>query len=143
MSEIYVTLPFGGEDRRFGLPLGQIRAVQTKCDAGPSELLRRYWNQTYRVDDVREVIFQGLVGGGMDQAAATRLVIDTFDGQPLGGFVLIAEAIMSACIAGVKDDDLGEPEGEAGTSDHSPGASSSSVSSTASAPSPAASVPET
>ena len=32
---------FGGEERTFRLGLGQVRALQEKCDAGPSELARR------------------------------------------------------------------------------------------------------
>lgn len=107
-----VALLFGGEERVFRLPIGRIRAVQAKCDAGPMELLQRYMTGRWRLDDLREVLLQGLVGGGMDQSAATRLVIDNFDDQPMQQFVLLAQAIVSAAVVGVEDEPLGEPKGE-------------------------------
>lgn len=100
-----VSLPFGGEERRFKLGIGQWRAVQEKCDAGPPELLRRYVEGTWRIDDLREVLFQGLVGGGLDQASATALIVGTFDPNPKLQFVAIAQAIVMAGL-------IGDPGGE-------------------------------
>lgn len=100
-----VSLPFGGEERRFKLGIGQWRAVQEKCDAGPPELLRRYVEGTWRIDDLREVLFQGLVGGGLDQASATALIVGTFDPNPKLQFVPLAQAVVMASL-------IGDPEGE-------------------------------
>lgn len=105
-----IELAFAGDDRLFRLPIGRLRAVQEKCDAGPMELLRRYVGGTWRVDDLREVIFQGLIGGGMGQTQATVLVSANFDGLPLAEFVPIAQAIVMAAVVGVEDEEVGEPE---------------------------------
>lgn len=105
-----VTLPFGGEDRVFRLALGQLRALQEKTDCGPPELLRRFAMQTWRVDDVREPILQGLIGGGLDSPKATQLVQSYVDSAPYGLHLQLAQAIVAAAIVGVDDEDLGEPQ---------------------------------
>lgn len=129
-----VTLAWGGEDRLFRLPLGRMRALQEKTDAGPPELLRRYVTQTWRIDDVREAILQGLIGGGLDNQAATKAVAAYFDDTPVESHVLVAQAIVAAAIVGVGDEDLGEPGGEVRPSSPSPAASSVSEAFTAPEP---------
>lgn len=106
-----IALQFAGEERVFRLPVGRWRAVQEKCDAGPAELLRRYVEQTWRLDDLREVVLQGLIGGGLEQAAASRLMASYFDGLPLQQFVPIAQAIVMASLVGAPDEEE-EPAGE-------------------------------
>lgn len=125
-----VTLLWGGEERLFRLPIGRIRAVQEKCDAGLPELLRRYITQAWMIDDVREVILQGLIGGGLDNQSATKAVMAYFDDTPVQPHVITAQAIVAAAIVGVDDEDLGEPEGEETGSRPSPEESSASPTST-------------
>ncbi|QBX38671.1 gene transfer agent family protein [Brevundimonas sp. S30B] len=125
-----ISLAFGGEERSFRLPIGRLRPLQEKVDAGPMELLQRFAAGTWRVDDLRETILQGLIGGGLDQAKASRLVIDYFDDQPLQPFVTLAQAIIMAAVVGAEDEELGEPRGEEATSSPSPKASSGSAEST-------------
>ncbi|WP_336968347.1 gene transfer agent family protein [Brevundimonas aurantiaca] len=130
-----VTLPFGGEDRLFRMPLGRMRAVQEKCDAGPPELLTRYVAKTWRVDDVREPILQGLIGGGLAPHEAQRLVETAMDGLPMMPFVAIAQAVVLAFLIGADDEEPGEaPAGEA--SANRPSREESSVSQASTAPAP-------
>lgn len=132
-----VTLDFAGEERPFRLPIGRLRVLQERCDAGPLELVRRYENGNWRVDDVREPILQGLIGGGMDQAMATKLVTQFFDGFPLLKFVTLAQVIVLAALAGSPEEDADEdgtkPVGEPPASPLSPEARSASGGSTAAA----------
>lgn len=131
-----VTLPFGGEDRLFRMPLGRMRAVQEKCDAGPPELLTRYVAKTWRVDDVREPILQGLIGGGLAPHEAQRIVETAMDGLPMMQFVAIAQAVVLAFLIGVDDEEPGEPRaGEASANHPSREESSASQASTEPAPS--------
>lgn len=133
-----VTLPFGGEDRLFRMPLGRMRAVQEKCDAGPPELLTRYVGKTWRVDDVREPILQGLIGAGLAPHEAQKLVETAMDGLPMIPFVPIAQAVVMAFLIGVDDEEPGEREaGEAAAKSHSREASSASPDSTGPEPSSA------
>lgn len=130
-----VTLAFGGEDRVFCLKLGRLRALQEKTDCGPMALLSRYMSGDWRVDDVREAILQGLIGGGLDQANATKLVMSYFDDQPLQPFVQLAQGVVMAALVGAEDEDLGEPEGEGQPTSPSPMESSDLPGSTAAEPS--------
>lgn len=125
-----VTLLWGGEERLFRLPIGRVRAIQEKCDAGLPELLRRYITQSWMIDDVREVILQGLIGGGLDNQAATKAVLAYFDDTPIQPHITVAQAVVAAAIVGVDDEDLGEPEGEETESRPSPEESSASPPST-------------
>ena len=122
-----VRLPFAGEERLFRLGIGQVRAVQERCDAGPLELLGRIKLGTWRVDDVREVLFQGLKGGGLSDAEATRLVAANFDPGPWLPFAALAQAVIAAGVVGAEDEPLGERAGEgAAKPTRSPGARSAS-----------------
>lgn len=132
-----VTLLFADEERLFRLPIGRWRAVQERCDAGPLELLRRYTSSSWRVDDVREVVLQGLVGGGMQVAEASKLVANYFDGLPLAQFVPLAQAVVMASVVGASDEDddpPGEPKAGGKTRTASRAAKSGSPGSTAKEP---------
>lgn len=126
---------FAGEDRLFRLPIGRLRAVQEKCDCGPMELLQRFIGGTYRVDDVREVILQGLIGGGLDAPSAGRLIKSNFDDLPLQPFVMLAQGVIMACLVGAEDEDMGERQGEDRPTSPSPEANSGSAPSTEPPPS--------
>lgn len=131
-----VTLAFAGEDRQFRLPIGRLRALQEKTDCGPMELLSRYVSGTWRVDDLREAILQGLIGGGLSQSDATRLVQTNFDDLPLKEFIGIAQAIVGSAVVGAPDERLGETEaGEVPEKTPSPAPSSGSPAYTAPEPS--------
>ncbi len=129
-----IELSFGGEDRLFRLNIGRLRALQEKVDAGPMELLSRLSAGTWRVDDIREVLLQGLIGGGMSSPDATRLVKTDFDDLPLQPFVQIAQAVVMTALVGAEDEGAGEQLGEEQTSP-SPAPNSASPASTAAAPS--------
>jgi hypothetical protein len=132
-----IVLSFAGEDRTFRLPLGRIRALQEKCDAGPMELLVRFAQGTWRVDDLRETIHQGLLGGGMDVREAAALLKNDFDDLPLKPFIALCQAIVGAAVVGAPDERLGESEAgeEAEVSSRSPAANSASPPSTEAEPS--------
>lgn len=136
-----VTLAFGGEDRMFRLPIGRLRALQEKCDAGPLELLQRLSAGNWRVDDVRETILQGLIGGDTPQAEATKLVQGYFDGTPLADHTAMAQVILMAAVMGVEDEPPGELEAGAKRPNRSRARKSASQASTASAQ-PSAGHPE-
>lgn len=142
-----IALEFGGEERSFRLALGQWRKVQEKCDAGPGELLARLapaymarqaglkvgqilaggYMGTWRIDDVREVILQGLLGGKMEPKEATDLVKAWVDDQPLFDAVGLAYQIVLASVIGAGDEaSAGEPDAAAEASPTSPAASSAS-----------------
>lgn len=122
-----VAFEWGGEERTFRLALGEIRKLQERTNAGPYELLRRLTTGTWRVDDLRETIRLGLVGGGTvvndkgatDDNRIARLVRDYVDERPLQQSVMVAARILEAALAGAPDEDIPKSEGAETTSPQS------------------------
>lgn len=162
-----IELAFAGETRRFRLAIGGLKKVQEKCDAGPGELLQRLapfvlYSEArrvaqargapelgllaaaqaghlgaWRVDDIREPILQGLIGGGLDGPSATQVVLDWVDDRPLLESIPTAFFVLMAAIAGAEDENpTGEPAGETGQPSPSPEASSASASTATTPPAP-------
>jgi hypothetical protein len=108
-----ITLPWIGGEHDFALDIGNLRALQQSCDAGPEQILRRLTAGTWRIDDLFGTIRLGLIGGGMAAKDATALVNDLFAKHPYMGFRLTAQAILMAALVGPDDDQVGEPKGDA------------------------------
>lgn len=124
---IHMTWPGGEHD--FALALGQLRALQTSTDAGPAELLRRVAGGSWRVDDLIEILRQGLIGGGMAPKEAGQIVVRLFEQRGPLRFVEPAYRVLGAALVGPEDDPVGEPTGAP-----TPPDSGASPASTASAP---------
>lgn len=114
-----IAFEWAGEERSFRLRIGELRQLQEACNAGPVQVLRRIEADEWRVDDLRETLKLGLIGGGMKPDAAGKLIrryVDEYD-WPLVDHVLPARAVLMAAISGVPDEPLeasGEPQpGEA------------------------------
>ena len=145
---------WGDEERTFRLGIGEWRAVQEKCDAGPAEIAARLaaWaalrqrapNASFldllaagglgrwRVDDVREPLYRGLIGGGMNPTAAGLVMRELFDERPLTENVALALEVVLASLVGPEDEPVGEPVGARPTNGtRSQTASSDSPTSTA------------
>lgn len=128
-----ITLAWGDQDHTFRLGMVEWRRVQEKCDAGPGEIYRRLilvatalangmslkaaaasgMIGDWRVDDMREVILAGLIGGGMTEVQAAPLVRTRVD-EPLDfkTNLALAYAIVKAGLGDVEDEPLGEKVGE-------------------------------
>jgi hypothetical protein len=105
-----VTITWGDGEYRFRLAIGEIRELQEKCDAGPQEILRRLTAGTWRLNDMRETIRIGLIGGGMKPAEALGKVTRYVDEFPLLDNILPAQSILIAALVGVEDEPLGNAE---------------------------------
>lgn len=150
-----VTLAWGDADRTFRLGIREWEKVQEKCDAGPAEILSRLspafmalqqgltfeqiitmgYLGKWRIHDLREPLYRGLIGGGMEPTAAGKLVRELVDERPLLEPMAIAYKVVLASITGAEDEPLGEPTGEEAAAPASPEASSLSATTTAPAPS--------
>lgn len=97
-----------GEDDFCLAKAGSIFALEDKCQCGIAEVLQRLHTRRWWLNDVRETIRLGLIGGGMDAEKAMRAVQIHVDGQPLAKSVLIAQAVLAAVLVGVPDDDVGK-----------------------------------
>lgn len=105
-----ITAPFGDGDQTFRLALAQLLELQEKADAGPMELLARLRGISWRVQDVRETVRLGLIGGGMSPPDALRLVQRYVDGRPLLESVPIAALVLMAALQGPEEIAPGKAE---------------------------------
>lgn len=126
-----ITLAWGDAYRTFRLGIREWEKVQEKCDAGPAEILGRLapifaateqgltlgqiiaagYLGRWRVQDVREPLYRGLIGGGMEPTAAGALIRELVDERPLIEPVCIAYQVVHASIVGADDEPVGEPPG--------------------------------
>lgn len=82
-------------------PLDRVRALQEKCDAGPQLIAHRLESGFWKVDDFRETLLQGLIGGGKTAAEALALIRQYVDGIPAKEHILPARAVLLAYINGL------------------------------------------
>ena len=117
-----IHLPWRGGDTPFRVALGELRQIETDCDAGPATVLERLTSGAWRVEDVVSPIRNGLMGGGMDRREARRLAGEIGTEAPIGDHVSLAAAIMAAALYGAPDDVPGksEPTSRVGTATTSP-----------------------
>jgi hypothetical protein len=95
---------FAGEEREFRIRLGEIRRIEQRCETGIGEVLRRLARAVLvlskvkglealaagvdiHADDVREPIYQGLIGGGMLPGDATKLLRIEIDDRGIQGLL--------------------------------------------------------
>lgn len=126
-----ITHPFGENECVFRLGIEQWRKIQERCDCGPPELLMRFapivramqaglnYGQmiaqgmlgTWRVDDLREVLLQGLIGGDMGATAAGILVRQQFDERMSWEHAPLVFSIVQTSLMPPEDESLGEKKG--------------------------------
>lgn len=95
-----ITIEWGGEEHTFDLKLGQVRALQEKTGVGPALLAHRLQSGQWNVDDFRETLKQGLIGGGKSPNDAEKLVKQHCDERPAKESVLPATLILLSWING-------------------------------------------
>ncbi len=129
-----IALELGGEERTFRFGVAEHRRLQEALDCGVSEIvqdLHPYVSASQagasigdiltarvlgriRVDHIREVLFQGLVGGGLKTDDASRLCRTWVLDRPILEAAPVAYAVGIAALVGVPDEEAaspGEPEG--------------------------------
>lgn len=103
-----VTLRWADDDYTFRLAYKQLRELQDKTGCGPEYLALRIAHGQWMVDDLRETIRLGLIGGGTEPGKALTLVIRYVDGRPLMESKSPAIKILQACLEQPKGDSVGK-----------------------------------
>lgn len=129
----------GGEHDFCLAPIGHLLSLEENCKAGIGLIFHRLQNGTWGINDVREPIRLGLIGGGLSPREAMDLVKAHVDAHHngLAPSVMVAMAIISAVLIGVPDDPVGKTQAaEAATGPNSSIATAASAApdSTESAP---------
>jgi hypothetical protein len=100
--------PFADGLYDFCLNNGAIKMLQEARDTGPLVLFALFERGMWKVEDIREVIRCGLIGGGMAPAQALKLVITYVDGRPPMENVALAQKVLGAGLVGAVDEPVGE-----------------------------------
>lgn len=101
-----VTWP-GGE-HSFRLGIGELRAIEQRSDAGCAVVMMRLLSSQFKIDDVIQPIRIGLIGGGMDERAAQRVIDSALDMASPYALAVTAADIMRRFIMWEMDDQPGE-----------------------------------
>lgn len=104
---------WSGGEHEFALPIGELRALQTACDAGPEEIAHILISGKWRDHHVTNTLRFGLIGGGMDAKEANRMMIDIFDLHPPMMLKATALEVITDWLTQEDGDELGEDEGSA------------------------------
>lgn len=120
--------------------VAQALELEEKCGVGVAEIFDRLRTGRWWVNDVRETLRLGLIGGGLEPIRALKIVRRYVDERPWSESVQVALAVLMAAIVGVPGDDVGKkPAAEPTANEDRPPSSapmdgSSAPPSTASAP---------
>lgn len=118
-----ITLLWPDEERTFRLRIGELRELQEKCgNRGPMTIAQALTMGTWLVDDIIQPIRLGLIGAGMSQADAAKLVNTHLADGRLKEGIIIAQAIIYRAITGPPDEKLEPPKGKAGETPGKPAA---------------------
>ena len=117
MKSSAVTMEWADGEYTFNLRLGEVRKIQEVTKLGPPVILFNLQTNQWKVDEFREVILQGLLGGGMKVDEARRLVKAWVDERPAFESVKPAQAILMAWMVGVTPDEADEGKDEAPQTD--------------------------
>lgn len=101
-------VPFNGQRTMFKLAWRELMKIQEACDAGPYVVLDRLVSGRWRLQDISEVIKWGLIGAGMPQGDALRLVETEVEGRPPLENLVIAQTVLGAGVFGAPEEDVGK-----------------------------------
>lgn len=100
------TADFGDDTYRFRLGWGEWAKLQEACDIGPYALLDRLASGRWRVEDIREVIRYGLIGGGMEPGKALKMIREYVEARPPMECWQLAVDIATAGVIGAPEEEV-------------------------------------
>lgn len=104
-----VTLTWGDGEHVFNIAkIGQALELEEKCGAGVAEIFYRLQRQQWRIEDARQTLRLGLIGGGMEPGKAFNLIKRYCDGRPWVESVQSALVVLMSAMVGVQGDEVGK-----------------------------------
>ena len=109
---VRISINWVGGEPQFALTIGNLRALQASCDAGPEQILHRITDGTWRIDDLIETLRQGLIGGGFKpETDAGPMVIRAAEQSGLAALRIPALRVLQASLLGEWDEPAEKPTG--------------------------------
>ena len=103
---------WGGVEQAFALDLGRIRELEDACGkTGVGAIFLRLGRHEHTVDDIYHTLRLGLIGGGMSQIEARRVMTRHFDTTPYELSASVALDVLTALYAGIDavEGETGDP----------------------------------
>jgi hypothetical protein len=97
-----------GEDDFCIAQVKHILALEQACDAGVAAIFGRLIDGTWKLNDVRETIRLGLMGGGKSPEMALAIVKLHVDMNPLAQSVILAREVLRAALVSVPGEEVGK-----------------------------------
>lgn len=110
---------WGDKPRWYCLRIGEMRELEQQCRVGWAEIVMRFMSGAWHIDDAREAIRLGAIGGGALPNEAQMLVERYFDPYPKSMHAPVAQAIVLAAHVGVEAEPVGKAEGASPETDGS------------------------
>ena len=105
------TIVWAGGEHPFYLGIGQLRAIEQRCDAGCAIVMMRLIGAQWKIDDVVATLRLGLIGGGMKEAEAQKTIEAALDiASPYALAVPAADLLRRFLMWEGEDDQPGESE---------------------------------
>lgn len=117
-----ITLIWPGGEDDFLFPLGQLEALDDRTESGVLDYRYRLWLgqgrsslafAPVRVRETLDCLRLGLIGAGMDRAAAEKKVRIAFEDGDISVLNLVAFTALSHSLSGKEHDEVGGASGEA------------------------------
>ncbi|WP_283195491.1 gene transfer agent family protein [Rhizobium sp. AN80A] len=104
------TIVWPGGEHEFRLGIGELRALEQRCDAGCAVVMMRLLGQQWKIDDVIQPIRLGLMATGTPQDAAQKIIDSAMDMASPYALAITAAEILRRFIMWEMDDKPGEPQ---------------------------------
>lgn len=101
---------WAGGEHAFRLGIGELRAIENKCDAGCAVVLMRLLSSAWKIDDVIGPLRLGLIGGGMSEREAQKTIEAALDIASPYALAVPAADVLRRFIMWETPDQPGEPE---------------------------------
>lgn len=101
-----------GEDTFCLAKIGEQLDLEERCKAGIAAIMTRLQDGTWYINDVRETIRLGLIGGGMKPPAQAQEVVSRHVVPPLSECALLAFEILAAVMFAPHGEQPGKAEAD-------------------------------
>ena len=109
MKDAYVRTWPGGE-HPFRLGIGEWRIIEQKCNAGIMKIMMRMLSSEAYADDILVPLRAGLIGGGMSEMEAKRVIDNALDTSSLYALAVVSADVLQHFVMEMPED---QPPGEA------------------------------
>lgn len=103
------TILWPGGEHDFRLGIGELRAIEQRCDAGCAVVMMRLLGQQWKIDDVVQPIRLGLIAAGMRDHEAQKALDSAMDIASPYALAITAAEVLRRFIMWETDDAPGEP----------------------------------